>query len=453
MKIGISPQALLFASASVGILLLGAVAVAAIVSGAVTTNSSIRVTVTQLKLDKPASISAGDVMLANIGINGGSSAVVSTVPSGWTQITRTDNDVNIALISYWKVASSSEPSDYTWSVDGQTTAEGGIIAYRGVDTTNPVDSMAGNTGFGTQATTSAITTNAANEQIVALFATDVGKNPNAGAYFSTSTGGMTEKYDVSNVPFGPSIAADDVIQTSAGGTGSKLSTISGNKARNWATQQIALRQPASSTIMFDNRSASVGGTNPSVSITRGTSGSNYIGLVFLAAGNTDISASDCTWGGNSMTLLMDQLGSSSAHNQWFYLLAPPSGSQIVSCTTNGNMQLAAVTYFGVSQSDPFDTNFDGASHSYVVNVDGAVANGAELTTTGTTHVDTSYAVLGVNYQNDITSGTNATERVSKIVFDRGLVTSTAGAVSIGILNNSGATEGIDGFMLALQPAN
>ena len=231
---------------ALGALLTASVAIAAIISGSFATNKSNDVTITQLTISKPTSVAVGDLLLANIAINGGNAAVV-TPPTGWTQILRTDNDTNISIISYWKIAGVSEASSYTWIIDHQTTAEGGIIQYSGVDITNPIDASTGNVGFGIVATTSAITTSSPNEEVVTLFAADVGKATNAGAYF-TSPVGMTEKYDVSNTPFGPSIATNDAIQVAAGNAGSKSSTVAGNKNRNWVAQQIALRPAPDSTL-------------------------------------------------------------------------------------------------------------------------------------------------------------------------------------------------------------
>jgi hypothetical protein len=190
----------------------------------------------------PASTAAGNLLLANISISGGNQATV-TPPSGWTETLRTDNDTSVSVISYYKIASASEPSNYTWTIDHQTTAKGAISQYTGIDSSNPIDSSTGNTGFGTIATTTPLTTGSNNEQIVTPYATDVGKSANAGAYFSTPTG-MTERYDLSNTPFGPSNASDDAIQAVAGGSGSNSTTISGGKARNWVAQQIALRIPS-----------------------------------------------------------------------------------------------------------------------------------------------------------------------------------------------------------------
>jgi hypothetical protein len=225
---------------TIGVLFVASAAAADIVFQNYSQNNSNDVTVTEVTVSPPSSVAAGDLLLANISVNGGNSANI-TAPSGWTQILRTDNDTSISIVSYYKMASASKPSNYTWTIDHQTTAKGEISRYTGVDTTNPIDASAGNIGFGTVATTTPLTTSANNEQIVTLLAIDVGKSANAGAYFSTPTG-MTERYDLSNTPFGPSNASDDVIQVTAGSSGSNSSTISGGKARNWVSQQIALRR-------------------------------------------------------------------------------------------------------------------------------------------------------------------------------------------------------------------
>jgi hypothetical protein len=216
-----------------------------IISGVPSTGHSTDVTITQLTLAKPT-VATGDLMLANVSVNGGSAATI-TAPAGWTQILRTDNDTNLSLVSYYKIADASEPGSYTWSIDHQTTAEGAITPYRGIDATNPIDTSAGNTSFGTVATTTSVTTSSANDEVVTLFAADIGKSNNAGAYFTTPAG-LTEKYDITNTPFGPSTSQDEAIQAAAGSTGSQSSTISGGKSRNWATQTIALHMKPVTTL-------------------------------------------------------------------------------------------------------------------------------------------------------------------------------------------------------------
>ena len=91
---------------------------------------------------------------------------------------------------------SQEPSNYSWLIDEQTRAVGGITPYSGVDSTSPIDAVASDTGFGSTATTTAITTNGANEEVVSLFATNVGKS------FSTPAG-MNQKYNLPHAAKAP----------------------------------------------------------------------------------------------------------------------------------------------------------------------------------------------------------------------------------------------------------
>lgn len=229
------------------VLLVGGVAIADIISGLSTTNSSSNVTITNLTLTKPADVVVGNFMLAAIAVRDGDTVSV-TAPQGWTQILRTDNAADIGIVSYWKIAGASEPASYNWTLSPQTRAQGGITRYQGVDVADPIDTAAGNTGRGTTATGPSITTTTDNAEVVALYALRVGGINHAGSFFSTPVG-MTEKYDSSYTAAGPTIASDDMVQITAGATGDKVSTISGTQQRDWAAQLIALRPAASSTLL------------------------------------------------------------------------------------------------------------------------------------------------------------------------------------------------------------
>jgi hypothetical protein len=89
-----------------------------LVVGALSTGISDHVTYTNLTLSKPDSVSSEDLMLASIVVNGGS-AVGIMPPSGWTLIQRTNNDVNVTLDTYWKIAGASEPGTYSWLMDAR----------------------------------------------------------------------------------------------------------------------------------------------------------------------------------------------------------------------------------------------------------------------------------------------------------------------------------------------
>jgi hypothetical protein len=256
---GLSRKRVLMGLVSGAVLIVAPFALADIISGNSSVEGSQQVTITRLTVGTPTSTVAGDVLIANIAINKGNAAVVTSVPSGWTQIARTDNDAHIAIISYWKKADASDQAGttYEWDINDQTQAEGGITAYSGVDSTNPIDSVASSTGFSSTATAPSVTTSAANEEVVAFFATDYGKNANTQYFGST---GWSQKYNSRNAPYGPSIASFDTMQTSAGPSSDLSSAINVNKPQNWVAQQIALRR-VPQEITYDNSSSIAGQTH------------------------------------------------------------------------------------------------------------------------------------------------------------------------------------------------
>jgi len=390
---------------AVGTLCMGTAVLAAITPESVfKTAASNQVASTTLSIEKPSSVSTGKLMIATIAIHGGSAATISAVPSGWTQIGRTDNDANISLVTYWKVAGASEPSTYDWAVDGQTTAEGGITVYSGVDTSSPIDTYSGNTGLDVTATTSPITTTANSEELVTAFAVDEGKTTVAGSYFATSTG-MTKKFDVSNTPFGPSLSVQEAVQVSAGATSSKSSAISGNSnPKNWVTQIIALRPPPPQVVANGGYD---GGYNSSGSFSANPNGGT---ACFVGWGGYRAASTSLSWGGNAMTEAVrttgftDVPGNQIWHADIWYIKNPPSGTSTVSYTNSGG----------------YDSNKDAAEFGWLCTTGeasspiGAVDNSSNNNNV-TTHFDLSITttqpnslILGTMFNNEIISNMTAT---------------------------------------------
>ena len=328
---------------STGVLIVSPFALADIISGTSTSGISDHVTYTQLTLNTP-SVSAGDVMIASIAVSDGSSDNV-TPPAGWTPLAETDNDVNVKLVSYWKVAGAQEPSNYTWLIDAQTRAVGGITPYSGVDSTSPIDAVASDTGFGSTATTTAITTNGANEEVVSLFATNVGKS------FSTRAG-MNQKYNLQHDSEGPSTAAFDTLQVSAGSTGSVASTIDANKARYWATQQIALRR-LSPPISYNSGSGAwqQNGTGDQTMPVTLSADDNFL-VVGVENGNGQgDTVTGVTWNGTPM-MPLGKVGATGQFGYYTYLyglINPATGTHnVVTQGAVGGPFVFAAGYKGVS---------------------------------------------------------------------------------------------------------
>ena len=330
---------------SVSALLVASIALAEIVSGSFTTNTSTNISITNLALSKPVSVVAGDFRLANVTPRGGAAEGV-TAPAGWTEIRRTDNATNVSIVSYWKIAGDSEPAVYTWTITPQTRAVGGITRYTGVDATNPIDTSSGNTGRSNIATASSITTASSNEEIVALFAAD------ARIQFSTPTG-MVEKYDTSNGS-SPSTAEDDALQAAAGATGAKTATISSGK-RNWVAQLIAL-QKESPEIAFDNSTLNTADYNVSSSAFSHTVNNNTNGLLVVTVEfnpDTPYAITGVTYDGVPLTDTgwhpSDPLiGGVSV----WYLFSPHAGTHnvVVTASSPAIRNSIAASYTGVKQS-------------------------------------------------------------------------------------------------------
>ncbi len=102
-------------------------------------------TANSIAANKPAGTLASDVMIAHLGVLGGTGVTDAsiTVPAGWTRIDRIDNGTTLSLLVYWKTNAGAE-TNYSWSWSGTARkAALSIAAYSGVDTTNPVDQHVG----------------------------------------------------------------------------------------------------------------------------------------------------------------------------------------------------------------------------------------------------------------------------------------------------------------------
>jgi Calcineurin-like phosphoesterase len=86
-----------------------------------------------ISIAKPAGAAQGDLLLAVVGHQSGAATSMNP-PTGWTAVPNTDySDLNNARIHAWyKVAGTSEPSSYTFTLTGSGQAiSGGILAITG----------------------------------------------------------------------------------------------------------------------------------------------------------------------------------------------------------------------------------------------------------------------------------------------------------------------------------
>jgi WD40 repeat protein len=92
---------------------------------------------TTLVINKSPEVITGDVMVANISVRGGTGTTI-TPPADWNLVRRTNSTTVLAHATYWKAATGSESSSYTWTITSNK-ASGGIQGFRGIDPTNPID--------------------------------------------------------------------------------------------------------------------------------------------------------------------------------------------------------------------------------------------------------------------------------------------------------------------------
>lgn len=187
---------------------------------------------TTITVTKPAGVASGDVLIAGLSFETGSSDTI-TAPTGWTLVRRVNNTNSEGLAVYRKVAGGSEPASYAWTFASSRSLSAGILAFTGVDNTTPIDVENGQTtASNTTHATPTITTTQANDLLVAFFAI-----PQSATW--TPPTGMTEQVDVPETNRGNSLEIDTVAQASAGATGTKTATASTNDVG--VTELLSLR--------------------------------------------------------------------------------------------------------------------------------------------------------------------------------------------------------------------
>ena len=97
---------------------------------------------TTVSLPAPAGRAAGDVLVASFTADRNPTAAV---PAGWTAIAdglpiNSSESSGARVFAYYRVAGSSDPANYTWTLSTARKWGGGISAYTGVNTTTPLDS-------------------------------------------------------------------------------------------------------------------------------------------------------------------------------------------------------------------------------------------------------------------------------------------------------------------------
>jgi hypothetical protein len=171
---------------------------------------------TAVSVSRPPGTKPGDVMVASIVVNDTFPEV--SAPPGWTRLRKDENRGSVRQDIFYKVASASDPSSFTWTINsGVRLMVGTIASYSGVDRAQPFDDHAADIGGGTALTTPSVTTSSAGAMLLALVAvrSDGSISPPAG---------MTERAEAgSTVPTDRSIITEwsDDLAGARGATGKR----------------------------------------------------------------------------------------------------------------------------------------------------------------------------------------------------------------------------------------
>lgn len=178
---------------------------------------------TSLSADLPADISSGDLLLLYNAYNGAQTGV----PSGWTEITGSDDGKNQC---FYKVASGAEGATVAWTGGASTQITSVAVRITGISG-SPIDVSDWGTyaaGADTTIVAPSIAATTGAGLLVQFFS-----NISAASATWTEDNGMTERVDQIFAGLSWSSAAATKTLTASGATGNTTGTMSaGASARN-----------------------------------------------------------------------------------------------------------------------------------------------------------------------------------------------------------------------------
>ncbi len=180
----------------------------------------------QISVGKPSGIQANDVLVAQIAVLGPSNLTV-TPPQGWLSIRSDYTSSGFYQFLFYKVATANEPLSYTWSFSDYVAGYGVVAAYRGVDTSAPVQASAGSVATDTNTIVGPSLDLAASGMLL-FFG---GVNDWNTGYPVSPPAGMTERYDLSTYTYDFYSYITVMLcdqQVSAGTTGTKIASLDSN---------------------------------------------------------------------------------------------------------------------------------------------------------------------------------------------------------------------------------
>lgn len=187
----------------------------------------------------PASVAAGDLLVAQVVAVSAAGGVVTAHPSGYTEI-RTDSIGSVPgrrSTLAWKLATASEGSTHTWTITSAVDATVTITRITGAHSTAPVDDHSGTTITATTIVSTAVSPTSAEALLLLLLV-----HATTGVSYN-AVSGMTERYDVNTTS--RTVALDTEALAASGSTGTRSATATANNAQ--IAQMVAIKPPAAAT--------------------------------------------------------------------------------------------------------------------------------------------------------------------------------------------------------------
>ena len=184
---------------------------------------------TSMAMSLPAGVQAGDLLLAQIALDG---TTTLATPSGWTLLQNDSNTIVQAL--YYRFATASETGNVTWTWSSNRRAAGGIALYRGVDSSQPPGPAAVDSDDDDDLEAPAQTVVEANSLLITLYGL------NRGNETLTAAGSMTTAYHRSSTEnSGVTLLASYEQRPATGSTG--VRTANSSDSRDWIAHSLLLR--------------------------------------------------------------------------------------------------------------------------------------------------------------------------------------------------------------------
>ena len=148
----------------------------------------------------PAGVLVGDQLTAHVSVLAPTATFTIVPPAGWTLIRNDRDTTNVALWSFRKQATASEPATYTFTFQDPTgsnvnkTARAFVTAFSGIMSSAPIDGTAGNNSGGVASRTANVTgvstagTNRISVWSVGNSSTSTATPPSINAVASTERG-------------------------------------------------------------------------------------------------------------------------------------------------------------------------------------------------------------------------------------------------------------------------